>query len=207
VNDSPRRPGRPHGSRTGQSPARDRILEAARRLFSQGTYASTTLRAIAAEAGVNVALVHHHFGSKHRLFAAALRLPLHVRDQIADLVRSDPADLGPRLVRLYPGLWKDPAFRAPVTAMLRSVFTDPEAAAALGTFLATEMVGPVVAASGRDQPELRISLVMTQLVGLAGGRHILAAPALVGADTEHLVACVGPAVQHYLTGRLPAPAR
>ncbi|MFH9725075.1 hypothetical protein ACH4M4_19210 [Streptomyces sp. NPDC017254] len=129
------------------------------------------------------------------------------RAEIADLVRSDPTDLGQRLVRLYLGLWKDPAFRTPATAMLRSVFTDEEAAAALGRFFAAEMVGPVVAASGRDQPELRISLVMTQLLGLASGWHILNALALAHADTEHLVACVGPAVQHYLTGHLPTPTR
>lgn len=213
MSDSPstpksrRGPGRPSGGRNGQSPARDQILEAARRLFAQGTYASTTTRAIAAEAGVNVALVNHYFGSKRYLFAAALRLPLHVREKVAALVRSDSADVGEQLVRMYLGMWKDPAFRGPVTVMVRSIFTDDEAAAALGEFLAAEMIGPVVAASGRDQSELRISLVISQLVGLAGGRHILGAPALVKADVEHLVACVGPVIQHYLTGHLPRPSK
>ncbi|OKJ49526.1 hypothetical protein AMK27_36315 [Streptomyces sp. CB02009] len=202
---SGRRPGRPAGSRTGQSPARDRILEAARRLFAEGTYASTTIRAVAAEAGVNVALVNHYFGGKRYLFAAALRLPLHVRERIASLVRDDPSDLGERLTRLYLQLWTDPAFRTPATAMIRSIFTDQDAAAALGRFLTDEMVGPVVVALRRDQPELRISLAVTQLVGLAGGRYILGAAPLVAADTEHLVACVGPTIQHYLTGELPRP--
>ncbi|MBT2382532.1 TetR family transcriptional regulator [Streptomyces sp. ISL-11] len=199
----PRRPGRPAGSRTGQSPARDRILEAARRQFAQGTYASTTVRAIAAEAGVNPALVIHHFGSKRNLFAATLRLPLHVRDKIAALVRTDSADLGEHLVRLFLGLWQDPVFRAPLAAMIRSVFSDSEASDALGDFFTAEMIGPIVAASGHDQPHLRVSLVASHLLGLASARHILGIAPLVRADTEHLVACVGPVVQHYLTGDLP----
>jgi AcrR family transcriptional regulator len=199
------RPGRPPGSRTGQSPARARILETARRLFAEGTYASTTVRAVAAEAGVNPALVIHYFGSKRDLFVATLRLPLHLRERVAALVRTDPADLGEQVVRLYLGLWQDPVTRAPLAAMLRSVFSDSEAAAALGRFLSAEMVGPIVAASGRDQPHLRVSLVAGQLVGLAIGRHVLAIAPLAEADIEHLVACLAPMVQHFLTGDLPRP--
>ncbi|MFG2430837.1 TetR family transcriptional regulator [Streptomyces sp. NPDC048590] len=203
---APRRPGRPAGSRTGQSPARDRILDAARRQFAQGTYATTTVRAIAAEAGVNAALVNHHFGSKRNLFAATLRLPLHMREQIAALVRADAADMGQHLVRLFLGLWEAPVSGTPLAAMIRSVFSDSDASDALGDFFTAEMIGPVVAACGHDQPFLRISLVASHLLGLASARHILGVAPLVRADTEHLVACIGPVVQHYLTGPLPTPA-
>jgi AcrR family transcriptional regulator len=202
-----RRPGRPPGSRTGRSPARDAILRAARRQFAHGTYAATTVRAVAAEAGVDPALVIHHFGSKRELFAAALRFPLHLREHVAALLRQDPTDLGEQLVRFYLGLWQDPITRAPLAATVRSVFSDAEAADALGRLLSAEMIGPVVKALGKDQPHLRISLVASHLVGLAIGRHILAVTPLARAATEHLVACTAPAVQHYLTGPLPkAPA-
>lgn len=204
---APRLPGRPAGSRTGQSPARDRILEAARRQFSEGTYAATTVRAIAAEAGVNPALVNHHFGGKRYLFAAALRLPPHLREQVAALVRTDAGDMGENLVRLFLELWQAPASGAPLAAMIRSVFSDSEASNALGSFFAAEMIGPVVAACGHDQPHLRISLAASHLLGLAGARHVLGTTPLAGADTEHLVACVGPVVQHYLTGHLPSPGK
>lgn len=203
--DRPRRPGRPAGSRTGQSPARAAILDAARRQFALGTYASTTIRGIAAEAGVDAALVMHHFGSKRRLFAAALRFPLQLREQIAVLLRQDPADLGEQLVRLYLGMWQDPVTRAPLAAMLRSVLSDAEAADALGQFLSAEMIGPVVTALGRDQAPLRIALVASHLVGLAIGRHLLAVTPLARAGLDHLVACTAPVVQHYLTGALPPP--
>lgn len=51
---------------------RDRILDAAERLFAQNGFDLTTLRALTAEAGVNLAAVHYHFGSKERLFEAVL---------------------------------------------------------------------------------------------------------------------------------------
>ena len=52
---------------------RDRILAVAQELFAQGGYAATGTRAIAQAAGVNLALIHYHFGSKRDLFKAAYR--------------------------------------------------------------------------------------------------------------------------------------
>ncbi|MFH8256009.1 TetR/AcrR family transcriptional regulator [Streptomyces roseolus] len=203
--DAPRRPGRPPGRRSGDSTTRDRILEAARRNFAAGTYATTTIRAIAADADVNPALVLHYFHSKRDLFAATLRLPLHLREDLATLLRLDPDDIGERMVQLYLGFWQNPATRTPLTAMMRSVVTDSDAAEALGSFLSAQLVGPVVAACNRDQPEMRVSLVVSHLIGIALGRHIVGIRPLANADARHLVACAGPVIQHYLTGTLPAP--
>jgi AcrR family transcriptional regulator len=47
---------------------RDRILEAAERLFERGGTELSSVRSITAEAGVNVAAVHYHFGSRRGLF-------------------------------------------------------------------------------------------------------------------------------------------
>ncbi|MFC1442906.1 TetR family transcriptional regulator [Streptacidiphilus sp. N1-10] len=203
----PRRVGRPAGSRTGHSPAREQILKAARRQFAQGSYSATTVRAIAAEAGVNPALVIHHFGSKRDLFVATLHVPANLHQQIADLIRTDAADMGHRLARLYLGLWQDPVTRAPIAAMVRSVISDTEATEAFGQFMTAALVGPVVAAMGRDQPQLRISLVASQLIGMAIGRHILGITPLAKAEVDHLVACIAPVLQHYLTDPLPTPPR
>ncbi|MFD7919069.1 TetR family transcriptional regulator [Streptomyces sp. NPDC059740] len=199
--------GRPAGRRAGDRTTHNRILEAARQRFAQGTYAATTIRAIAADADVNPALVLHYFGSKRDLFAATLRLPLHVRDRITTLVRTDPASAGEHVARLFLQTWQDPTTRAPLAAMVRSVFSDQDAADALSRFLSTHMIGPLVAASGRDRPELRISLIVGHLIGLAIGRHIVAVSPLADVETEHLIACVAPVVQHYLTGELPDTAR
>ncbi len=52
------------------SETKRRLLDAAERLFAQGSYESTSLRQITAEAGANLAAVHYHFGSKEGLFQA-----------------------------------------------------------------------------------------------------------------------------------------
>lgn len=49
---------------------RDRLLDAAERLFAAGGFAATSLRAVTSEAGVNVAAAHYHFGSKGELLRA-----------------------------------------------------------------------------------------------------------------------------------------
>lgn len=51
---------------------RGRILAAANRLFSDGGIGSTSMRKIAGEAGVSVAMVHHYFGSKADLYRACV---------------------------------------------------------------------------------------------------------------------------------------
>ena len=51
---------------------RKRILAAAQRRFSKQSFDATGMREIAAEAGVNVALVNRYFGSKEQLFEEAV---------------------------------------------------------------------------------------------------------------------------------------
>ncbi|MGW4947299.1 TetR/AcrR family transcriptional regulator [Actinoplanes sp. NPDC004185] len=51
---------------------RQLLLDAARRRFAADGYAATTVREIADEAGVNVALINRYFSSKEGLFEACL---------------------------------------------------------------------------------------------------------------------------------------
>ncbi len=51
---------------------RQRLLQAARQRFAKDGYAATTVRDIATEAGVNVALINRYFTSKEGLFEACL---------------------------------------------------------------------------------------------------------------------------------------
>ena len=53
-----------------QPTKRDRILDAAEALFAERGYDGVTLRQIASEAGVDVALASYHFGKKLDLFNA-----------------------------------------------------------------------------------------------------------------------------------------
>src|SRR5690242_18161012 len=56
----------PHETRT-------RILDAAEELFMQHGFEATSMRALTARAGVNLAAVNYHFGSKHALIEAVFR--------------------------------------------------------------------------------------------------------------------------------------
>ncbi|WP_162527186.1 TetR/AcrR family transcriptional regulator [Sphingomonas solaris] len=70
------------------------ILRAAQRLFAAKGYTTTGVREIAAEAGVNSALVRRYFGSKEGLLRAAIEEYLHMDD----ILDSDRAGLGERVV-------------------------------------------------------------------------------------------------------------
>jgi len=56
----------------GQRTTKERILDAAERLFGEHGFAATSLRSVIAEANVNLAAVHYHFGSKEALIAAVI---------------------------------------------------------------------------------------------------------------------------------------
>ncbi|USE39311.1 TetR/AcrR family transcriptional regulator [Endozoicomonas sp. SCSIO W0465] len=53
-----------------QSATVDRILDAAEKLFAEHGFAETSLRSITSQAGVNLAAVNYHFGSKKSLIQA-----------------------------------------------------------------------------------------------------------------------------------------
>src|ERR687896_950954 len=56
-----------------QHETRTRILDAAEELFMQHGFEGTSMRLLTAEAGVNLAAVNYHFGSKHALIEAVFR--------------------------------------------------------------------------------------------------------------------------------------
>src|ERR1700734_2791698 len=78
------------------------ILGAARATFAARGYEQTTIRAVAAQAGVDASMVMRYFGSKAGLFTAAVTMDLDIPD-----LRSVPADgRGELLVRLFVPRWE-----------------------------------------------------------------------------------------------------
>lgn len=78
---------------------RQRLLDAAERLFGSRGFAETSLRALTQEAGANLAAVHYHFGSKEALFRAVVeRLVGSVnRERIRLLDELESGDVEPTL--------------------------------------------------------------------------------------------------------------
>jgi hypothetical protein len=63
-----------------------------------------------------------------------------------------------------------------------------------------------VVAEAIDEPDAqwRMSLVASQLIGVAMSRHVLCLPPLAGADASDLAAAVAPTLQRHLHGDLGA---
>jgi len=194
--------GRVHrtGRRSGDSGTREAILEAARARFAEHGYDGATIRGIAADAGVDPALVHHFYGTKERLFAEALRFPA-IPSEILDQVAQAEADrLGETFVRTVLQVWESPETRDRSIALLRSAVTNEQAAAMLRSFVEGGIFGAIARVVGDDDAEFRASLVASQIVGLGIARIVLRIDPIASADIDELAAAIGPTVQRYLTG-------
>ncbi len=189
------------GRRPGANDTREAILAAARRLFAERGYNGASMRAIAAAAGVDAALIVHFFGTKAQLLIAATAWPFDPAWELPGLL-ADPERVGERLARLFVGSWDRAGSGNPLITLLRAATTEPAAADLLAEFLRVGLLGPLVAGLGSDQPELRSNLVAAQVAGVALVRYILGFEPLVSADAEQVVQWVGPALQRYLTGSL-----
>ncbi len=183
------------GRRPGQTQTRDDILTAARNQFAARGYAGTTIRGIAAEAGVNPALVHHFFGSKDQVFVAALNLPFNPSMLVEALLEGPREAIGERVLRLFLGLWQEPGTRLPFFALVRSVTASPEVADQMRQFMETAVLAKVAAAL--DLPPLRLTGAASQMIGLAMVRYVIRAEPMASASEDEVVALVAPVIQHY----------
>ena len=154
-----RRPGRARrsGRRGGDSGTREAILAAARARFGDLGYDRATIRGIADDAGVDAALVHHFYGTKDQLFAAAMRLPVNPRQVLAAALspeaRGEDQSLGEHLLRTVLGVWEVAEMRATFLGLLRSAPTSEQAVVMLREFLAGAILGPLAAAAREAAPE------------------------------------------------------
>ena len=192
----------PRGRRPGAPDTRAAILASARASFAEKGFAGTTIRAVAADAGVDAALVHHYFGTKDDLFVAALELPVDPREAIAPALVGGPDGAGERLLRVFLGIWDDPANTHVFVALARTLL-DPSAGHLLREGFLPVVLHPVGRTLGLDRPDLRMSLVASQMIGIVLGRYVLALEPLASLPADVVVAAYAPTIQRYLTGDLP----
>jgi AcrR family transcriptional regulator len=196
--------GRRTGRRPGDHAAREDILRAARRAFGERGFAGATIRAIAADAGVDPALVLHYHRTKGELFAAAVRLPLSPSESFAALEPVGRDDLGEAVLRLVLAIWEDPDALDAWLGLIRSATTDDAAATMLRDLVTNVVVERMGDLLRLDDAAVayRVSLVGSQIVGLGVARHVLRLEPLASASTSDLVSAVAPTLQRYLTGAL-----
>jgi AcrR family transcriptional regulator len=193
----------PRGRRPGAPDTRAAILAAARNGFAASGFARTSVRAIAAEAGVDPALVHHYFGTKDELFLAALELPVDPRKLLLPAIASGDLDsVAERMLTVFVSVWDDPELRVRLVAAFRGLL-DAEGERLLREGFLPVVLGPVGEALGIDRPELRMPLVASQVLGLILLRYVIGVEPLASLPPEDVVAIYSPTVQRYLTGELP----
>jgi AcrR family transcriptional regulator len=190
------------GRRPGESGTREAILRSARREFAQRGYERTTIRAIAADAAVDPALVAHFFGSKQQLFLSVVELPFEPDIVLPRLLAGDRAEVGERLAGFIVSVLEDPDARSRITGMVRAAATEPAAARMLRELLTRRVFVPLADALGVDDAQLRANLVGSQIVGLVMARYIVGVEPLATLPSADVVRAIAPTLQRYLTGSL-----
>lgn len=190
------------GRRPGTSGSREAILAAARQHFAETGYERATIRAIAHAAKVDPALVLHFYGTKEDLFSAAMHFPRPA--EVLPLVLASGVDgLGERLARFFFRTWDAPA-GAGLLGLLRSVHTSERAAAMMREFISSELLARVAPALGGRQRELRATLAVSHLIGVAILRYVVKLEPIASASPATLARLIGPTIQRYLD---PSPRR
>ena len=189
-----RRPGRPRADAAGST--RDALLAAARHQFAELGYDRTTVRGLAAEAGVDPKMVAHHFGSKQRLFLAVVDPPIDFAAVLPGILAAD--DPPRALAELIGALMQSPDYRRLATGLIRASASEPEAAPVARAVLTERLLLPLTSSLGSDQPELRASLLAAQMAGLVVARFVLEIEPVASLDAEALADVLTPVVRRYL---------
>ena len=191
----------PVGRRPGGADTRGEIIEAATRVFAEKGYDGASLRAVAREAGVDPALVHHYFDGKADLFVAAMALPFDPRTVQAHA--AVPERTGATVVEAFLTMWdraegSGSAFSSVVAGMAAS----RDVADALREFVRERVWSRNTRIEGESEAlwERRGALVSSQLMGLAFARYLLRVPPLSTASPRQIARWVGPTLDHYMKG-------
>ncbi|MFF1815901.1 TetR family transcriptional regulator [Kribbella sp. NPDC058245] len=188
------------GRRPGGPDTRGEILEAARKSFADKGFTATSIRAVAREAGVDAALVHHYFDSKDELFIESMALPVDPREIAATVLDGPRDEIGRRIATVFLGVWESPDGQQRMRAIFRSMVGSEAVARAMREGITQLILQPVSKALGAPDAELRVSLVATQLIGMAMVRYLIELEPVASADLQTLIDRLAPVLQHHLTG-------
>ncbi len=165
-------------------------------LFGDRGYDKASIRAIAREAGVDPALVHHFFGTKEELFAAAMQFPVDPAVLLGGIFAGPRSSIGERLARTFLGIWADERLRPQFLGIVRSATTSEQGAALLREFVSERILARV--GDGLGTPTLNLTAAAAQMVGVVMLRYVLEIEPIASAGEEELVALLGPTLQRYL---------
>lgn len=172
------------------------ILDAARELFGEAGFERTTIRGVAAQAGIDPALVMQYYVNKEGLFAAAARW--HV-DQTR-VLDADRADLPRAAIRDLLGHFEDAEDRDSAAALLRNCLTHPSAARVMRDEVMCDRAAAVASKIDAPDAELRAALFGAVMMGLGMARYLMELEPLASASREEVERLLGPALSALLEG-------
>jgi AcrR family transcriptional regulator len=186
------------GRRPGAVDTRGDIVDAAARVFADKGYDGASLRAIAREAGVDPALVHHYFEGKASLFIAAMALPFDprtVKERAGTGRRADGPDVEAFLTMWDQAEGSGSSFASCLAAMAAS----PSVADAIREFVAERVWSQLTPPEGEGEAmaERRRALVSSQMMGLAFIRYIMRVPPISTASPKQIAGWVAPTMRRY----------
>jgi AcrR family transcriptional regulator len=192
------------GRRPGQSTTRQAILDAARQRFALDGYSGATIRAIAADAGVDSRLVTQYFRTKEELLAAVMSISSGALDTIANAFVGPSNLLGERVVRSMLAVWEgdQPDGRA-LRAALRGAIANEGAAELLRDFIQSRLIDGTRELTDADAT-FRAGLASSLLIGVVVARSIIEVPTLVEAEMEKIISALSPAIQQLLVPLHPS---
>ncbi|MER7251692.1 TetR family transcriptional regulator [Kribbella sp. NPDC000426] len=193
-------PRRTPGRRPGGPDTRGEILQAARESFADKGFGATSIRAVARQAEVDAALVHHYFDSKEELFVQAMALPLDPRQVAARILDGPRDELGRRIVTIFLGVWESDEGQQRMKAMLRSVVTSDDVARLMREGMTSMILQPVSQLLDAPDALLRVGLIAGHLIGMALTRYVVELEPVASADLSTLVDRMAPAIQQYISG-------
>lgn len=192
-------------------PARQAILAAARENFAADGFDRTTIRAVAAAAGTDPAMVMRYYGNKEGLFAAAVDVDLQLPAPV------DPALWGETLGRHFAKLWEGPEADGTLQILLRSAagstdvadrirkIFDEQVTAAVAQVRdpVTDERGPCDRAADTARRAGRIAAFV---LGTALCRYVLRLPPMADWDGPVLAGELGQVLQGFID-QDPSPAK
>lgn len=168
---------RPLARKRDADATRAAILEAAKVHFARSGYEGGYLRDIAADAGVDAALINRYFGGKDGLFAAALKDSIRP-DAISQWERQT---FGRDIAKMMANHAHHDNDRMHAFQFLLRAATSPATAPLLNEAVQDRFMAPIRAWIGGERAEARARIVASIFIGLLVERLIRDEPL---ADTE-----------------------
>jgi AcrR family transcriptional regulator len=186
------------------------VIKAAREAFMASGYARTTIKSIAAAAGVAPTVVSNLYNNKEALFAAAMALPFDPQRAIPALIAPGIEGMGERIVRATFQLVADDNVRndlGKAAGMVQSTTISGidvfGVVKPLSDYFQTAIIDKALIAVGIPDARLRGALISAYLSGVIAYRYIMKVEPLASLPEDQAVALVAPMVQQLLDPTKP----